>query len=839
LAIINKIYATGDNDWVELFNPTDHDFDLAVAGYRLEKAKTAEDPGLMIRLGNPADGAYPGGTVISAHGTYLIVRDDANDYYRARADAIATRDEFAWTASGYTLYLGTDAISSSADLDLTDAVGFGSDATYFQGSGPAPAVGDNYILNRLANNGNNQTDFNLIVSDDPSVVIPVIEENSATSTEETIPPLEDTATSTEEIIPPTEDTATSTEEIIPPAEDTATSTEEIVEEEIVAEENGEENVLKLALINKIYATGDNDWVELFNPTDHDFDLATAGYRLEKAKTAEDPSLMMRIGNTEDGSYPQGTVIAAGESYLIVRDDANEYYKSRADAIATRDEFVWTGSGYTLYLGTDAISSSTDPDIIEAVGFGPDATYFQGSGPAPAINDNYILQRTAKSGDNIWDFALIPSDDPAIAVVTETATTTVATAGLFVPPVPLESSGLTDLWHFDECYGEGSWTVGKWDCAREVGHTNDELTASLTPAVDLSSFSVAFYYKKQASDSPRLDWRLANDDGDYLRFVLEPGLITVEGLPESEWRYYLDVPWGEVWHQAVLVVDQAADYWAVYLDGQEVIKETFLARLPLLTDMTVGGDGGSVLIDELAIWNRPLAAAEISVNYTAAVPFSPLTTRSSQLPAELKYLWDFEEADGDLAGDSVGSSTLQVLPTAWTARSHDNYALKTLYNKTFTADFPESLISQDLSLTFWWRNVAYPKEGRANIYLTGNRAGNEDEEINLFALLANYYRQGFWFNGVDGILSQGIDKTIPNDDLWHHLALVYDSYRYRLTLYVDGEETVSWSLIWMLPTTEITGLKISSDGQSAALDSLGIWQGALSPSQIREIYSNIQ
>ena len=113
--------------------------------------------------------------------------------------------------------------------------------------------------------------------------------------------------------------------------------------------------LTTALISKIYATDNNDFIELYNPLDFDFDLAEEGFRLEKTKTAEDPSLMMRIGEAADGYYPKGTIIKAKSFYLIVRDDASQYYLDMADAIATRKEFSWTGSGYTIYLGKGAIS----------------------------------------------------------------------------------------------------------------------------------------------------------------------------------------------------------------------------------------------------------------------------------------------------------------------------------------------------------------------------------------------------------------------------------------------------------------------------------------------------
>jgi hypothetical protein len=804
LAIINQIYSTGNNDWVRLYNPTNHDFDLAEVGYRLERAKTAQDPSLVMRIGSAEDGSYPGGTTIKAHGSYLIVRDDANDFYRAQADAIAIRDDFNWSGSGYTLYLGTDAINSFEDEDIIDAVGFGPDATYFQGNAPALEITDNYILNRLNNTGNNNTDFNLLFSDDPSIILSAeIIDETATTTDDTI----------------SNDTATSTEDNII---DNATSTDEtVISEDPI-------NTPKLALINKIYSTGDNDWVELFNPADYDFDLAGAGYRLEKTKTAEDPSLIMRIGDTEDGSYPGGTIIKAHSSYLIARDDANDYHKNQADAIAIRDDFSWTGSGYTLYLGTDAISSSTDEDIVNAVGFGPDATYFQGSAPALEITDNYILNRIANNENNNTDFNLLLSADPNIVSINSE----IGQPDLFISPTPIQSESLTNLWHFDECHGEGEWDIGKWDCARRVGFYSDKISVAVEPAADINTFSVSFYYHK-AADYSRLNLYLFNTDNEGIRLILEPNMATIEGLPNSQWRYYPNIPFDDLWHQATLVVNQAEDYWALYIDGQEVTKESFFARLPIMTDMEISGNSGPALIDELAIWKRALTPEEILTNYSNAAPFAPWPGREPQKAAKALHLWKFEEDTGVLAADSIGNSTINVLSESWAGRSHNNYALTTSYGQDLTADFSEPLTSKDLSLTLWWRNSSYPNPGRANIYLLGGQSG----ETNLFSLLTDYYRVGFWYNGAYGTMIEGINKAIPYDDAWHQLALVYDSYRYKLNFFVDGEFKANQPVIWIEDGEEITHLKITSDSYSSEIDDLEVWEGALSASQIKAIYAN--
>lgn len=784
-AIISKIYNTANNYWIELYNPTDCDLDLAAAGYRLEKTRTADDPALIARIGNNLDGSYPGGTVIKAHGNYLIASAEADSYYKNKAQALITRDEFNWGSSGYTLYLGSGPISSSGDSDIVDAVGFGSDATYFQGNDPAAEIKFNYFLKRVATTNNNSRDFSLFLSDHPSAV------TSSSSTSTTTPSPETGNASS-----------------------TATSSEPVKSS-------------KLAVINKIYATGDNDWIELFNTEDYDFDLAAAGYRLEKTKSSEDPSLMMRIGDTEDGIYPQGTIIKAHDKYLIVRSQANSYYKNQADAIATRDDFGWTGTDYTIYLGNGAISSSTDKNILDVVGFGSNATYFRGSGPASEIPDNYYLNRLGFNNDNRLDFNLLLSDDPSIS----TSSSSTINTSLFIPPTPIVSENIVGLWHFDECYGTGNWGIGKWECSRNLGYDNEKFSEKLNSAISLNNFSLSFYYKESSELYSRLAINLKKSDGDNLRLAIEPSMLTVDGLPNSASRYYKPVPFDSSWHRATLVVDQSADYWAVYIDGREIVKENFWADLPTVSSLEISGDCGPYLLDELAVWNRSLSPEEIMTDYVIDAPYSPTLNREPQQPPSLFHFWDFTEDSGLVAADSVGSSPLSVASNSWTGRSHDNYAINTDMQQEYAANLAEPLASQDISLTFWWHNGSYPTVGRANIFLQDNK------NTNLFSLLANSDRLGYWFNGSYGYLTPAQGSYLPNDNDWHHLALVYDSYRFKLSLYVDGEEKATTSMIWWPDDKQITKLKVGTDSYGAAIDELGLWEGALTAGQIKEIYTN--
>lgn len=789
VAQISGLYATGANDWVELYNPTDYDFDLASTGYRLEKTKGAEDPSIVMRIGNPQDGSYPGGTIIKSKGKYLIVRAEAGDYYKSRAQAIGTRTDFSWSDSGYTVYLGLGAISSSSDEDIVEAVGFGPDSRFFQGTAPALALTDNYVLTRTAYNNNNATDYSLVKSTDPAIVWS----------------------------PPN-----------------LVSEDENEDEDLDSTESEEEAVVSeipRIIINRLYATGNNDWIELYNPNDTPVDLSSAGYRLEKTRTADDPSLIMRIGNELDGTYPGGTTIGPQGTYKIVRASASAYHLEQADAVAFRTDYLWSGLDYSLYLGKGPISSSQDADIVDVIGFGSEARYFLGSGPAPAINDGFILSRQGNTNDNASDFTLVASDDPELTLNPGTGDEDEIDAGRYVFPTPTLSPGLVNIWHFDDCYGPGKRVVGKFDCAIDLGVAGD-FVSNLEPTVDVDQFSIAFYYKRNSQYS-RLRLDIGNEGSDNLALVLELDLATLEGFPSSAYRYSQLLPFDDSWHQAAIVIDQANDYWAVYIDGEKIIHQAFMANLPVMSTIDFNGEDSSTLVDEIAVWHRSLSETEIRNNYLLNAPYYPIASRSPQKQPELIHFWQFEEDTGTSTLDAIGAAVMSLDPAQWSARVHDNYAISTAYNRPVTANLNIPLDEREISIAFWWKNSAFPSEGRADIMLLSDF----EERKLILGLEANYYRAGYFFNGAYSILAQGLGEAFPNDDSWHHVAFVYDSYRYRLSLYIDGEEVAHSYHVWLPADLVIKGLEISTLFYPVILDDFMIYKGALNIEDIRAIYNN--
>ncbi len=73
--VISEIQAHGDSeddDWIELYNPTTEAIELAAGNYRIERAKTATDPDIVMRIGEAGDGTYPGGTTYPPMGFILL-----------------------------------------------------------------------------------------------------------------------------------------------------------------------------------------------------------------------------------------------------------------------------------------------------------------------------------------------------------------------------------------------------------------------------------------------------------------------------------------------------------------------------------------------------------------------------------------------------------------------------------------------------------------------------------------------------------------------------------------------------------------------------------------------
>ena len=488
--VISKIYATGMDDFIEIYNPNTFDIDLKAKDIRIYKEINRKKPGLVMRIGNSADGNYPGGTVIQAGGRYIIARKEASNEVKDRASAIVTDKDFSLTNDNYVVYISAGSISSYNDSRIIDKVCYGDNDNCTEAF--IPSIPDGQVLVRDENHnthfevvdlkprlliskiyttGNNDyveiynptnfpvdladkliklykatdngnfylmMDFSsevatinpgqryLITRDDASNVIKtqasmitdrsnfnltggaytvylssgvVSDDNSFNIIDkvgyggamyykdEAAPAIPDRHLLIRKAY------ASST------AESMISGSSDYLDGSSYNSNNNKEDFVLLdlrprLLISKIYTTGNDDYVEIYNPTNFPVDLAEENVRLSRTVTSATPNFMVRIGNTSDGSYPGGTIINPQGRYLLARADASDEIKNQASAIITRSNFNLTGGAYTVYLSLDTVSSDDDVDIIDKVGYGT-ATYKEGE-PAPAIPDNKILIRKAQS-----------------------------------------------------------------------------------------------------------------------------------------------------------------------------------------------------------------------------------------------------------------------------------------------------------------------------------------------------------------------------------------------------------------------------------------------------------
>ena len=641
----------------------------------------------------------------------------------------------------------------------------------------------------------------------------------------------------------------------------------VVEEPVVEEPVIEESEEPIALIARIYSNDSDDWLEIVNTTDFNFDLAEAGYRIEKAKTGSDPTLVMRIGDENDGIYPSGTIINAHGTYLIANDEASPEILAKADAIAIKDTFTWSNEGYTIYLGRASISSDADIDIVDKLGYG-EAKYFE-TAPAPALARGYALERKANvnstlellmkggleefwprlfdSNDNSTDFILIPYDESLILsedgheLETEQLTTN---PDLYVTPSGLDSENLTQLWHFDECQGDGAynelqsinqapvdfvraenWTAGKWGCGAGLSSLYASTKAVFPENLDLNQGTMNFYYRNH-DQGVRFQMIFYNseENGQSASIEFTPDHTAVTGFPGPNGRLN-DVKWpnDNAWHQVSLVVDRINGFLALYLDANEIYRYEYNGIFPLFKYLEITGTNNyETDFDELSFWNRALPLSELKTINILNQPFNPYSWPIPQKEAQLIHYWNFDENSGGIAYDTASQDDLLVSNGQWNIEGKFNSALTV--GNTIEANLAGAAVS-DLTLSFWWRNISYSNEGRLLLSL------NSDNNA-IMSIKPTPYNSSYSFNGYGESFVSYPVSYIPDDNNWHHLVMTYDSYRYLLKFYVDGQEEYRREFVRLRADTKIDGLKIIQENWPSAIDELKIWDGVLFSSQVK-------
>lgn len=574
----------------------------------------------------------------------------------------------------------------------------------------------------------------------------------------------------------------------------------------------------------------DEFVELYNPNNQAVDLSN--WRLQ-SKSAAGSVWINRLGS--DG-LPTGSRIEAGGYFLLASAD-------------------YSGLAWPDYRHSGNWGLSDDGGHIRLVnhqdGIADKLGYNQADDPEgqPATADlsaNYSLQRKAtaqstaaslSSGGHEFSLGNGWDSDNNQQDFVEQPTVFARSSNQQTFDQASLSSGLNHLWHFDECLGltvrdlVGSadinnqpfiWQVGRYGCAGYQTWQQPAVNLQLVPSIDPAGVTLAYWWRNASSPNEgRGHEYLTTADGQIILGLTPSAFGSLQFWHYGQSYNLTDImPTDSDWH--LLVATQERNQIKFYLDGHLKFQESAEYNPPrLISKLDLADENWPIDRDQLAIWRRVLSLSEIRQLYQLSQPLSPRLDRPLQVAPVAVYHWSFDEGDAATAYDNLLSTPLA--PVQRWIYSPFNLGVRLEHPGDLSTNLTQPIINQDVSLSFWWRNSSYPNEGRANIVLQDSSGSTS------FGLAVGSYGLKVYFNGLGWY---PLDLPIDGPD-WHHVALVYDSYTYKISLYLDGLLRWQGSEIWL--NEQLVRLSAAQDNWLIDLDELTVWQGALDAEQIEIIY----
>ena len=574
----------------------------------------------------------------------------------------------------------------------------------------------------------------------------------------------------------------------------------------------------------------DEFIELYNPNDETVDLT--GWRLQ-SKSAEGSTWINRLGS--DG-LPEGSYIKAHDYFLLASADYGgltmpDYQHGSNWGLADSGGHIRLVDSQDNVLDKVGYNQASDPEGQPALAdlaaghslerkAGPNST---ASSLGPGGNETN-LGRGWDTDNNLEDFVDQPEVSPRSGkhqVVDEDSL----------------SVGLAHLWHFDECLGETIqdwigqaniinqpflWRVGHFGCAVYQTWERPAVSLNLGPAIDPAAVTLAYWWRNASyPNEGRAHEYLVGTDGQIVLGLTPSAMGSIQFWHYGQYYIVYDVlPQDDNWH--LLVASQENNQLKLYVDGQ--LKWTMAADYNpprMITRLDLADENWPIDRDELAIWQRVLSPAEVRRLQQLSLPLSPRFARPEQLAPVAVYYWSFDEGDGEIAYDNLQHAALS--PIGRWVYSPFNLGARISHPYDPQTELSLPLDNQDVSLSLWWRSSSYPDESRGSVML------HDSNGQILFGLVVGTWGLGVYFNG---------DRWYPRDSRlddakWHQAVLVYDSYAYHLSLYLDGRLYWQGEALWL--TSPLTSISAGQENWPFELDELTIWQGALNATQVETIY----
>ena len=385
-------------------------------------------------------------------------------------------------------------------------------------------------------------------------------------------------------------------------------------------------VINEVSIDSVAGTGgtDDDWVELYNPTDQAIDLT--GWSIQK--TAGTGSSLVKV--------PLSGSIPAGGYFLIVRNGAATAASlvAKADVLASNSFSLSQNNIIYLVSTTTNITNASDPDIVDFVGFGS-ASYFEGSAAAPTIPETKSIARIPEGVDtdqNSVDFQVQDTPTPTNAAASGSGTNDLGgTVLLTITPdeTPAQNITANGAQIFFQTNAAANALI-KYGLSSAYGNSTapQAVTANTDKTIDLSGLTCAanYHYAIFAANSGATE----NDQTDDAVFTTLPCGITVNSIVMTKTKAKADNNYADgwqwefnitVWNLAETSLKMKFDQWSGFgvLAAGANMQYSVGSSSPWInilangTYPTTGADIGSIA-------NSGVAGRQVKILVRMKVPF---------------------------------------------------------------------------------------------------------------------------------------------------------------------------------------------------------------------------
>ena len=348
-------------------------------------------------------------------------------------------------------------------------------------------------------------------------------------------------------------------------------------------------------------------------------------------------------------------------------------------------------------------------------------------------------------------------------------------------------------------------------------------------------------------------RSATQPGDITGLVFERSSAEASGLhmmPNGELRYHWNGgqwSWAsgliapeEEWAFVALVVEPTRA--TIYMDAGDgivtAVNTATHAVVPFTSPILIGLDNGARFlagaIDEVAVFNRSLTAGEISLLALAA--------SGEQVQLRLVnggIIQDVKPVGTPHHGTSLGSTWEAAFTDAAPRTRNGVRAFTATPGAQVTVPANPDFDSTVGTISFWMQATApLPGTGSEGAILFDRRGTTGDVIVMTDA--GSLFVQA---RGTGGLANSTSAGYLP-DDLWHHVAYVYDqSATGSIKVYLDGALVIDNpnTIAWSWPTERPIELGRSHDGYwkkfEGRMDDFRFYNRALTEAEVGQVFAS--